>query len=507
MRPTRRALLAGAAATACVTPTTEPPPPPPSRVTPTGRPPLNVVVVMVDDQRWDALGVAGHPFLHTPALDALAARGAWFREAFVTTSLCCPSRASGLTGLYAHTHGVLDNRHELDPAFDTWATLAQGQGVDTAFVGKWHLGSPNPHPRPGWGRWVGFGGQGVYEDADGKHPLSVDGELAPLEGYVTDVLTDHAVAFLRDPARRARPFALVLSHKAVHAPFLPAPRHRDAFADAPVPDTLPDTDDAYAHLPGWLRTLRRESEFGVERPYGKWPDFAAWYRDYHRTLLAVDESLGRVVDALREAGLEGSTAVLFTSDNGFQFGEKGVLDKRNFYEASIRVPLLLALPGGPAGTRPSALALNVDLAPTVLDLLGFSAPAGWHGRSLAPFARGEAPPEPWRKEFVYEYFAEALFPHTPTLFGLRTEAGIKFCRPWGSDAGAELYDVSTDPQERHNLLQDPAWADRVRPLERRLTGHLRRLGLTDGPVWGRNWVRSGAEAAAAPAEADPGEQD
>lgn len=497
MKLSRRSLLAAAAAAACRPAGPPPPaePPPPPR---TGRPPTNVVVVLVDDQRWDAAGFLGHPFLTTPALDALAASGAWFPEAFVTTSLCCPSRASGLTGLYAHAHGVVDNRRDLDPAFDTWATVARRAGVDTAFVGKWHLGLDDGGPRPGFSHWVGFAGQGVYLDADGTHPLNVNGEQVPLGGYVTDVLTDHAVAWLERPERRSRPFALVLSHKAVHAPFLPAERHRAAFADAPIPETLPDTDDAYAHLPGWLRTLRRESEFGVEHPYGRWPDFASWYRDYHRTLLAVDESLGRVLATLRAQGLDEGTAVIFTSDNGFQFGEKGVLDKRNFYEASIRVPLGIRVPGAPAGARPRELALNVDLAPTILDLLGLVAPAGWHGRSLLPLARGELPPDGWRSEFAYEYFAEAMFPHTPTIFGLRTAAGLKYSRPWGSDAPPELYDLSTDPQERTNLAEDPAWREREAVLRKRMERQLRRVGLLAAPVWGRNWIRPGEEAADPP---------
>jgi N-acetylglucosamine-6-sulfatase len=471
---------------------------------PSGARPRNVLLVLVDDQRYDALGFLGHPFLKTPALDRLAATGAFFRDAFVTTSLCCPSRATMLTGLYAHTHGVLDNRDDLDPAFPTWATLAQQSGADTAFFGKWHLGGNDPHPRPGFGKWVGFGGQGVYEDPDGSHPLSVDGERQPLGGYVTDVLTGHATAWLKDPARKQRPFAAVVSHKAVHAPFLPAERHRTAFADAPVPATLPDTDDAYADLPRWLRTLRHESEFDADHPYGRWPDFASWYRDYHRTLLSVDDSVGALLDALAVAGLDGDTAVIFTSDNGFLFGEQGVLDKRNFYEASIRVPLLVSIPDA-GRQRPDAMALNVDLAPTVLELLGLVPPSHLHGRSLVAAASGRPTPK-WRQEFVYEYFAEALFPHTPTMFGLRTAAGVKFSRAWGSDASATLHDLETDPQERTNLIADPAWQERAKGLRRRLDARLKRLGLVDAPVWGRNWLRGGVEAAAVPTPDEPEEQ-
>jgi N-acetylglucosamine-6-sulfatase len=462
----------------------------------TGAEPRNVVLILTDDQRWDSLSLAGHPFVRTPELDRLGAEGAWLRNAFVTTSLCCPSRASMLTGLYAHTHGVLDNRSELDPAFPTFATLLADQGVDTAFVGKWHMGGADPHPRPGWRRWIGFRGQGRYDYPGGGDPvdrsLSFDGDLRPAEGYVTDLLTDHAVDYLaeRDPDR---PFCLVLSHKAVHAPFVPAARHRAAYHDVlpdQLPDVLPDTDEAYAELPAWLRPMRR-SLFGADRPYGTWPDFRTWYLAYHRTLLAVDDSVGRVVATLRDRGLLDRTAVVFTSDNGFLFGEQGVLDKRNFYEPSIRVPMLCAAPGLVApGTVLDELALNVDVAPTVLDLLGFEPPAHWHGRSLVPLLRGDAPD--WRKEFAYEYFFERMFPQTPTLFGLRNER-YKFATHWGLDEPDQLFDLRDDPEEQRNRADD--WPERRKGLRGRLTRHLRGLGLRFEPVWGDNWVAEPEEAA------------
>ncbi|MEZ4237325.1 MAG: sulfatase [Myxococcota bacterium] len=470
----------------------------------TGRPPRNVVLILTDDQRWDSLSIAGHRFLRTPHLDALAEQGAWLREAFVTTSLCCPSRASILTGLYAHAHGVVDNRDELDPAFPTFATLLDAHDVHTAFIGKWHMGARDPHPRPGWRRWIAFRGQGRYQYPGGGDPLdrglSFDGELREIEGYVTDVLTDLAVAEIA-AQRPGQPFCLVLSHKAVHAPFTPAPRHADAYADVlpeDVPEVLPDTDEAYADLPSWLRPMR-EGLFGADRPYGDWPDFRSWYLDYHRTLLAVDESVGRVVQALRDGGLLDDTAVLFASDNGFLFGEQGVLDKRNFYEPSIRIPLLCLAPGLVApGTRLDQPVLNVDLAPTILDLLGLEPPAHWHGRSFAPLLRGEA--ADWRTEFVYEYFFERTFPQTPTLFGLRT-GRYKLATTWGVDAPDQLFDLQRDPEERHDLADDPRQADRRKALKGRMARHLRALGMLREPVWGRGWRASGAQAAEAAASA------
>lgn len=467
----------------------------------TGAEPRNVVLILTDDQRWNSLSFLGHPFLQTPHLDRMAAEGAHLPNAFVTTSLCCPSRASILTGLYAHAHNVLDNSSELDPAFPTYATLLRGAGVDTCYVGKWHMGAKNPHPRPGWDRWIGFRGQGRYVYPGGPEvaPLdrgfSFDGELREVEGYVTTLLTDHATEYLRS-RRPGRPFCLVLAHKAVHAPFVPRVADRDRFVDGPIPAVLPDTDEAAAGLPAWLRAMRHDREFGVDHPYGKWPDFASWYLDYHRTMLAVDDSVGQVLAALAETGLDRSTLVLFSSDNGFMFGEKGVLDKRNFYEPSIRVPLLAWAPGWiPAGTRAPELALNVDLAPTILEALGYEAPPHWHGRSLVPLLRGLGAPD-WRKEFVYQYFFERAFPDTPTLFGLRTER-MKFSTTWGMDTADELFDLSVDPGETDNKVADPAYADRKGALAGRLRQRCAALGMVTKPVWGQNWIASPADAAGA----------
>jgi len=492
----RHVLIGGAALAAC---SREPASPDPFAPRPTGADPWNVVLVMTDDQRWDTVGYAGRRGVPTPGIDRLATEGAAFTDAFVTTSLCCPSRASSLTGLYAHAHGVLGNVGELDPAFPTWNQIAARAGIDTAFVGKWHMGADDPHPRPGWKRWIGFRGQGRYGyPSEARDPadrgFSYDGELREVSGYVTDLLTDEAVAWL-EARDGTRPFALVVSHKAMHAPFQPAARHRDLLADVPIPEPAADGDD----LPGWLRRMRETSEFSVDRPYGAWPDFASWYRDYLRTLLAVDEGVARILEVLDRKGLAARTAVVYTSDNGFQLGEQGVLDKRNFYEASIRVPLAVRAPGlASPGARIDRFALNVDLAPTLLELLGLQAPDGWHGRSLVPLLRGER--EGWRQEFVYEYFHERQFPSTPTLFGLRTRK-MKLATYYGGDLEDQLFDLEADPDERANVYADPAYADRRKALRERLGRHFANLGLLPDPVWGRSWVRSPEEAAGAPAPA------
>lgn len=481
-KPSRRTVLHGAAATALVACSG------PSRgLRSTGVEPRNVVLIITDDQRADAFSFMGHRFLRTPALDGLVAEGAWCEHAFVTTSLCCPSRASMLTGLWAHQHGVLDNQSELPSEVPTYAQHLAGAGIDTCYIGKWHMGAANPHPRPGWQRWIGFRGQGRYTyPGPAKLPpldrgFSYDGTFREVSGYVTDLLTDEAVAYLEEPRRRNTPFCMVVAHKAVHAPFAPADRHASAL-EGPVPDVPPLTEETQ---PTWMRAMRG-TEFDAARPYGAFPDFEAWYRAYHRTLLAVDESTGRIVHALKRIGLAERTVVLFVSDNGFMEGERGVLDKRNAYESSIRVPWLAWGPGTvPAGAKVSELVLNVDVAPTVLDLLGYRAPASMQGRSVAPLLRGEAVAD-WREDFLYEYFHERRFPTTPTVRALRTRRH-KLITYHGVPDGPELYDLERDPAEQRN-----AWGrmPKIRAdLQARLAERMEALGLLAEPVWARDRVR------------------
>ncbi len=441
----------------------------------------NIVVVLVDDLRFDALGTSGHPFVETPHIDRLAREGANFSRAFVTTSLCCPSRASLLTGAWAHRHGVTSNETiGLDPSLPTFPKLLQASGWHTAFIGKWHIGE-SAEPRPGFDRWVSFDGQGVYFDP----VLNEDGRTVEALGYVTDLLTDAAVRWI-DEQRADAPFCLILSHKATHAPMAPAPRHRGRYSEreiaAPLSaaDDLEDKPEALRRMAAHGFLTRRFEARGdqpapqrVPPPDWDIPDFV---RLFLETLLAVDESVGRVVAALEERGLLERTLVVFTSDNGLLFGEHQAPDKRLAFEESIRVPLILRAPELVApGSVIEELVLNVDLAPTLLELAGIAPPSLAQGRSLLPLLRGE--PVAWRDSFFYEYFREPPFEGIPTTLALRGKDWKYVVYPDYLPPNEELYDLAADPFEMRNLAALPASATRLEELRALLERSKRETGF------------------------------
>lgn len=453
--------------------------------------PRNLVFILADDHRYDVMSCAGHPFVQTPGLDRLARGGVRFTNAFVTTSLCSPSRASILTGQYVHAHGVTDNVSPLPPGLVTFPQVLQSAGYRTALIGKWHMGGETDAPRPGFDRWASFRGQGVYNDP----VLNIDGERRQVKGYVTDILTEEALRFIGENA--SRPFLLYLGHKAVHADFYPAPRHRNLYAKAaiPHPASMANTEENYRGKPDWVRR-QRNSWHGVDGMYNHRIGFDDFYRDYCRTLAALDESVGRVTDELERRRLLDDTLIVYMGDNGFQFGEHGLIDKRTMYETSIRVPMIAHCPALlEGGRRVEGMALNIDIAPTLLDAAGVPPPASIHGRSLLPLARGAGE---WRTEFVYEYFWERDFPQTPSVLGLRTDhhSFMQYHGIWDLD---ELYDLRADPDQMHNLLggvrtrteagrlfyriQDPDLRRLVADLQNRMGRILDSTGGRREPSW------------------------
>jgi N-acetylglucosamine-6-sulfatase len=435
----------------------------------------NIIFILIDDMRFDSMSCMGHPFLKTPNLDRMVRDGVLFENAFVTTSLCSPSRASILTGQYAHKHGVLDNATLLRPGTRTFPLELQKAGYDTAFIGKWHMGGSTDKPRPGFDRWVSFRGQGTYTNPT----FNVDGKQVPREGYVTDLITDYSVKWLKN--RTANPFFLYMSHKAVHAMFVPAPRHKDAFAGMkppPHPPSMADTPENYQGKPRWVRR-QRHSWHGVDYMYHDETDFDRFIIDYNRTMLGVDDSVGSLLQTLDQLGILNSTLIIFMSDNGFLHGEHGLIDKRCMYEESIKVPMIVHCPEiVPPGRRSRRVVLNIDVAPTILDAAGLPSPEGVQGASFLPLARGEE--VPWRNAMLYEYFWERPFVQTPTVLGVRTER-YKYCWYHGVFDLNELYDLKDDPHEMRNLIDDPRYFEVRRQMERKLRELIEKYGATMVP--------------------------
>ena len=449
--------------------------------------PRNVVVILSDDHRYDFMGF--HPdapaFLRTPHMDRMRAEGAHLANAFVTTSLCSPSRGSILTGRYAHNHGIVDNTSPIPDGTRFFPQDLQAAGYRTAYVGKWHMGEVDDEPQPGFDRWVSFRGQGAYTDP----LLNIDGTQIQHEGYTTDILTDYAVEFL-EGLDGDRPFFLELSHKAVHAEFSPAPRHRGAYADVtiPYPASMWLTERNYAGKPRWVRE-QRGSWHGVDFMFhgdlgpGQ-SGFDNFYRRYTETLLALDESVGRVLDALEAEGLADNTLVLYLGDNGFLLGEHGLIDKRNAYEESIRIPMLAWAPGWiEAGSTVEGLVRNIDLAPTLLELAGTDSPIDMDGVSFLDLLTGGGGASTDR-EFLYEYYWEYAFPHTPTTFALRGDR-YKFIYYHGVWDTEELYDIQADPEERTNLVE--ALPDLAAEMRGRLFDRLSEDDAMRVPMRRGNW--------------------
>ncbi len=433
----------------------------------------NVIFILSDDHRYDAMGFTGkYPWLQTPNLDRIAQEGAYFKNAFVTISVCAPSRASFLTGMYPHTHGVASNQDERECNWEKTPSFGQylhDSGYRTGYIGKWHMDHSN-HNRPGWDFWASFSDQGKYYN----NQITVNGEDRFEPDYVTDVLTRYAVEFLKTDDDR--PFLLYLSHKALHAPFTPAERYQDLYRDQHLPDTANRTYDL-AGKPEWQRRaspqasvfvnqrIEHAAKLPVTGPVS--PHFEQQFFDYLRTLSAVDESIGTIFQTLEKQGKLDNTLLIYAGDNGFMFGEHRRGDKRVAYEESIRIPFLMRWPKGiPAGTVIEQPVLNIDLAPTLLELAGCKPPQPeMQGQSLCKLRTNEN--TPWRDSFLYTYFRD-LQPVIPTLVGYRTERYILVNSLFREGDLQELYDLQNDPQQLNNLFYNPEYEAVRRQLEQQM---------------------------------------
>jgi arylsulfatase A-like enzyme len=403
----------------------------------------NVVFIYADDMRWDALGVvqreqgerARFPWLQTPSLDRLAEQGVRFRQSFVVNSLCSPGRACVMTSRYSHLNGIIGNGIPLPMDTVTVATRLKEAGYTTGYCGKWHM--DGQRERPGYDFSASFVGQGRYFDC----PILLNGKETPTTGWIDDVSTDHAIQFVEKHTSE-KPFFLWLGFKSPHGPR----------GGANLPERVRDlySDESSREVPN-LNSRAIYATVGAEAKQRAKPATNDSHRDYMRHITAIDQCIGRLIAALDKSPHAQRTIVIVTSDNGYYLGEHGLGDKRSAYDESLRVPLLVRMPGEHAtgGSVQDAMVLNLDYGPTILDFAAAPALPDAQGRSMRPLLEGKSPAD-WRTHFLYEYFQERNF-NAPTVLALRTTTHKLITYP-AHDEWTEVFDLTKDPFEIRNLV-------------------------------------------------------
>jgi arylsulfatase A-like enzyme len=460
----------------------------------------NILFIFSDDHAYQAISAYGHNLNHTPNIDRLAAQGMRFDRCLTTYSLCGPSRACVLTGKYSHLNGFFNNYNSrFDGSQLTMPKLLHAAGYQTAIVGKWHLESDPT----GFDFWQILPGQGVYYNP----PMIRNGQRVKKQGYVTDVITDDALDWLKNGRGKDKPFLLMCQHKAPHREWEPALKHLMDYDGVkfPEPPTLFDdysgrgkaeheqdmmiaktmtAKDLKLTPPPQLTPEQRKewdayyeprnAEFKKLDPKGQ--DLVRWkyqryMHDYMATISSVDESVGRLLDYLKDAGLEDNTLVIYSSDQGFFLGEHGWFDKRWIFEQSLRTPLIVRWPGViKPGSVNVDMVSNLDYAETLLDAAGAAVPAEMQGRSMVPIFKGQTPPD-WRKSFYYHYYEHPAVHNVAKQYGVVTDRYklVHFYEPefnyW------ELFDLTDDPYELKSVYDDPKYAD----VRKRLHTELDRL--------------------------------
>ncbi|RBP46183.1 arylsulfatase A-like enzyme [Roseimicrobium gellanilyticum] len=434
----------------------------------------NVLIVLCDDLRADHLSVTGHPHLKTPNIDRVAKEGVLFQNAFCTTSLCSPSRASILSGLYAHKHGVRDNFTEFPAEIPNLPKRLQDAGYETGYVGKWHMGEDNDEKRPGFDYWASHKGQGKYFDTE----FNVEGERKVIPGYYTTVATDLATNFIKKD-HAGKPWFLVLGQKAPHSFYTPEEKYKHTFDEVRVP--YPKSAFMLDDKPAWYKD-RLYTWHGIYGPLFEWRkefpndkpeavrDFENMIHGYWGVIQSLDDSMATLLRVLQEKGELDKTIIVFMGDNGLLNGENGMVDKRAMHDASIRIPILVRYPGLVPSDKAKVVTqqvLTLDMAPSLLELCGAEALPNIHGKSWVKLVKeGD---KKWRKGWFYEYNYEKQFPYTPNVRGVRTDDWKYIHYPHGDDSEdrhmAELYDLKNDPGETKNLINASADNAKLRELQ------------------------------------------
>ncbi len=449
----------------------------------------NILFVMSDDHASHAMSCYGSRINRTPNLDRIADEGMRFDNCFCTNGICTPSRAAILTGTYNHVNGVTTLSTHMDNRLTTYPKLLREAGYQTAIFGKWHLGQGPAHEPAGFDDWCVLPGQGLYHS-----PVMIDpGGKRVHVGYVTDVITDMSLRWLRN-RDRSRPFALMVHHKAPHREWEPDATHAQMYEDEEIPE--PETfDDDYRNRSAAAAAARMRMEdlqwkdLKADVPSGLSPAeerswrYQRYIKDYLRVVAAVDDNVGRLLDYLDREGLAEDTLVIYTSDQGFFLGDHGWFDKRFMYEESLRMPFVARLPREvKAGTTCDEFVLNVDFAPLFLDLAGVAIPDEFQGRSFRPLLHGETPPD-WQRSMYYRYWMHGDGNHNVYAhYGVRTHRHklIHFYNDGCGQPGSgderhppewELFDLQADRNELRSLYHDESQA----AVRRELTAELHRL--------------------------------
>ncbi len=477
----------------------------------------NILFIMTDDHAYQALSAYDQRLIETPHIDRLAKEGMIFHKAFVTNSICSPSRATALTGKFSHLNSVRDNLDVFDSSQPTFATMLQNAGYQTAVYGKWHLKSEPV----GFDQWEVLPDQGHY-----YHPeLRTKDGIVVEEGYVTDVITNKTLSFLENEWDQSKPFMLMYNHKAPHRQWWPSLEDLDNSHHRlyPVAETLFDdyanrgtaakeaemrihdhmalTADNkiapeilerlnYEEFLGWYTGAYTErfnrlseeeqeqwmkvygpinEEFEKNQPVGQaltlWK-YQRYLEDYLGTIVSIDRNIGKVLDYLDENGLTENTLVVYTSDQGFYLGEHGWFDKRFMYEESFRTPLLMRYPPLiEAGSSNQDLVQNIDFAPTLLDLAGVEIPIDMQGLSVLPLLNGEK--TEWRDELYYHYYEYPGIHAVKRHYGIRTER-YKLIHFYYDVEEWELYDLEVDPDELNNVYESTDYAEIREELHQQL---------------------------------------
>ena len=481
-------------------------------------PPPNIVFIFSDDHSLQTIGAYNARLSQfcreqniTPNLDRLAAAGGLFVNSFCGNSLCSPSRATVLTGLHSHANGVETLNQPIKNGLWTFPQSLRAAGYQTAVIGKWHLDTTIPD----YDYWRILPGQGTYLD---PVFISKSGKEKHA-GYVTDITTDLALDWLRQRDTN-KPFFLAIQQKAPHRNWIPPLRYATWLDDVTVPEP-PTLFDDYTNRasPARLQKMNvgkdmmlghdlkigtnyasnplyaaRNADYTAKHPTGddltRWK-YQQYLKDYLRCVKAVDDSVGRVLDALKAAGLETNTIVIYSSDQGFYMGEHGWFDKRWIYEESLHMPFIIRWPGVvKPGTRFTPFIQNIDYAPTFVDMAGGKIPDGLHGQSIVPILRGEMPAD-WRKSVYYHYYDKGGAHNVANHYGVRTDR-YTLAYYYATDEW-ELFDNENDPQQLRSVYADPCYTATVAQLKTELTRLRLLYGDTNEPPVALHHNSAGAQ--------------